>query len=97
MKQADSSLLFPLLMKVLEICVSPRVYTIHKLSLLKKSAYMAIYHRIDQYISFLGKVRIKTHRFLYYFWTFLLGKLINSVDPQGNTSGHQGLRQQQRK
>ena len=31
------------------------------------------------------------------FWTFLLGKLINSVDPQGNTSGHQGLRQQQRK
>ena len=48
MKQADSSLLFPLLMKALEICVSPRVYTIHKLSLLKKSAYMAIYHRIDQ-------------------------------------------------
>ena len=47
MKQADSSLLFPLLMKALEICVSPRVYTIHKLSLLKKSAYMAIYHRID--------------------------------------------------
>ena len=31
------------------------------------------------------------------FWTFLLGKLINSVDPQGNTSSHQGLRQQQRK
>ena len=50
MKQADSSLLFPLLMKALEICVSPRVYTIHKLSLLKKSAYMAIYHRTDQYI-----------------------------------------------
>ena len=25
------------------------------------------------------------------FWTFLLGKLINSVDPQGNTSSHQGL------
>ena len=48
MKQADSSLLFPLLMKALEICVSPRVYTIHKLSLLKKSAYMVIYHRIDQ-------------------------------------------------
>ena len=44
MKQADSSILFPLLMKALEICV----YTIHKLSLLKKSAYMAIYHRIDQ-------------------------------------------------
>ena len=48
MKQADSSLLFSLLMKALEICVSPRVYTIHKLSLLKKSTYMAIYHRIDQ-------------------------------------------------
>ena len=32
---------------------------------------------------FLGKVRIKPHRFLS-FWTFLLGKLINSVDPQGN-------------
>ena len=43
MKQADSSLLFLLLMKALEICVSPRVYTIHK-----KSAYMAIYHRIYQ-------------------------------------------------
>ena len=48
MKQADSFLLFPLLMKALEICVSPRVYTIHKFSLLKKSAYMAIYHRRDQ-------------------------------------------------
>ena len=47
MKQADSSLFFPLLMKALEICVS-WVYTIHKLSLLKKSPYMAIYHRIDQ-------------------------------------------------
>ena len=31
------------------------------------------------------------------FWTFLLGKLINSVDLQGNTSSYQGLRQQQRK
>ena len=30
-------------------------------------------------------------------WTFLFGKLIDSVDPQGNTSSHQGLRQQQRK
>ena len=48
MKQADSSLLFPLLMKALEICVSPRVYTIHIFSLLKKSAYMAIYHQINQ-------------------------------------------------
>ena len=27
------------------------------------------------------------------FWTFLLGKFINCVDPQGNMSGHQGLRQ----
>ena len=35
-------------MNALEICVSPRVYTIHKFSLLKKSAYMAIYHRRDQ-------------------------------------------------
>ena len=51
-KQADSSLLFPLLMKALEICVYPRVYTINKLSLLKKSAYMAIYYRIDQDILF---------------------------------------------
>ena len=31
------------------------------------------------------------------FWTFLLGKLINIVDPQENTSSHQGLPQQQRK
>ena len=30
-------------------------------------------------------------------WTLLLGKLINSVDPQGNTSSNQDLRQQQRK
>ena len=30
------------------MCFFPRVYTIHKLSLLKKYAYMAIYHRIDQ-------------------------------------------------
>ena len=29
------------------------------------------------------------------FWTFLLEKLLNSVDPQGNKSSHQGLRQQQ--
>ena len=48
MKQADSSLLFPLLMKALERCVSPWVYTIHKFSLMEKFAYMAIYHRIDQ-------------------------------------------------
>ena len=42
MKQADSSLLFPLLMKALKRCVSPRVYTIHKFSLLEKFAYMQI-------------------------------------------------------
>ena len=34
--------------------------------------------------SFLGKVSIKTSISVI-FWTFLLGKLINSVDPQGNT------------
>ena len=42
MKQADSSLLFPLLVKALERNVSPRVNTIHKFSLLDKFAYMAI-------------------------------------------------------
>ena len=79
MKQVDSSLIFPLLMKALEICVSPRVYTIHNISLLKKSAYMAIYHRIDQDI-LSRKSSHRDTRFLCYIWTFLLGKLINSVD-----------------
>ena len=97
MKQAESSLLFLLLMKTLEICVSPRVYTIHKLSLLKKSAYMAIYHRIDQDILSRKSSHKVTPISVLFFWTFLLGKLSNSVDPQGNTSTHQGLRQQQRK
>ena len=96
MKQADSSLLFSLLMKALEICVSPRVYTIHKLSLLKKSAYIAIYHRIYQDI-LSRKSSHKDTPISVLFWTFLLEKLINSVDPQGNTSSHQGLSQQQRK
>ena len=97
MKQADSSLLFPLLMKALEICVSPRVYTIHKLSLLKKYAYMAIYHRIDQDIVSRKSSHKDTPISVLFFLTFLLGKSINSVDPQENTSSHQGLRQQQRK
>ena len=34
--------------------------------------------------SFLGKVRKKISISVI-FWTFLLGKLISSVDPQGNT------------
>ena len=42
MEQVDSSLLFSLLMKALERCVSPRVYTIHFFILLEKFAYMAI-------------------------------------------------------
>ena len=48
-------------------------------SLLEKFAYMAIK------TSFLGKVRIKDTSISVIFWTFLLGKLTNSVDPQGNT------------
>ena len=84
-KRADSSLLFPLLMKALERYVSPRVYTIrsfcshiwrYKYLLSRKSSHK------DTPISVI-------------FWTFLLEKLTNSVDPQGNTSSHQGLRQQQ--
>ena len=87
MKQADSSLLFPSLMKALE---SGSTLFIHfpfwksshiwryKDSLSRKSSHK------DTSISVI-------------FWTFLLGKLTNSVDPQGNTSSHQGLRLQQRK
>ena len=96
MKQADSSLLFPLLMKALEICVSPRVYTIHKLSLLKKSAYMAIYHRIDQDI-LSRKSLHKDTPISVLFLDILVWKVINSVDPQGKMSSHQSLRQQQLK
>ena len=82
-KQADGSLLFPLLMKALERCVTLRVYTIHKFSLLEKCTYMAIYeyHRIDQDI----RSRKSSHKdtpISVLFWTFWLGKLINSVDPQ---------------
>ena len=60
MKQADSSLLFPLLMKALERCVS-RGSTLSFHSPFWKSS-----HRLygDIKTSFLGKVRIKTHRFL---------------------------------
>ena len=54
---------------------------------------MAIYHRIDQDI-LSRKSSHKDTPISVLFWTFLLGKLINSVDPQRNTSGHQGLRQQ---
>ena len=53
MKQADSSLLFPLLMKALERCVSPQVYTIHKFSLLEEFEYgdiFRIYVDITGYI-----------------------------------------------
>ena len=74
MKQADSSLLFPLLMKALEICVSPRVYTIHKLCLLKKSAYMAIYHRIYQDI-LLRKSSHKDTPISVLFLDILVGKV----------------------
>ena len=54
MKQADSSLLFPLPMKALERCVSPRVHS--------PNGKVRIYGIIKT--PFLGKVRIKTHRFL---------------------------------
>ena len=52
MKQADRSLLFPLLMKALERCVSPRVY----LSI--PSPFWKSYIYGDIKTSFLGKVRI---------------------------------------
>ena len=78
MKQADSSLLFPLLLKALERCVSPRVYTIHRI--LPLAIYM--YHRIDQDTLFSELSSHKDTPISVLFWTFLLGKLINSVDPQ---------------
>ena len=52
MKQADSSLLFPLLMKALERCVSPRVY----LSI--PSPFWKSSHNGDINTSFLGKGHI---------------------------------------
>ena len=93
MKQADSSLLFSLLMKALERCASQWVYTIHKFSLLEKFAYMAMYHRIDQDILSRKSWHKDTPISVCFFWTSLLGKFITSVDPQGNTPSHQGLRQ----
>ena len=74
MKQADSSLLFPLLMKALERCVSPWVYTIHSFSLLKKL-------HIWQYKDFLSRKSLhKDTSISVIFRTFLLGKLINCVE-----------------
>ena len=86
MKQADSSLLFPLLLKALGRCVSPRVYTIHKI-LTWTFAYMAIYmyHRIDQDI-LSRKSSHKDTPISVLFWTFLFGKLINSVISSGPSS-----------
>ena len=72
MKLTDSSLLFSLLMKALERCVSPRVYTIHKFSVLEKFAYMAIYHRIDKGI-LSRKSSHKDTQIFVLFRTFLLG------------------------
>ena len=75
MKQADSSLLFPLLMTALERCVSPRVYTPFWKSL-----------HIWRYKDILSrKSSHKDTSISVKFWTFLLEKLINSVDPHGNT------------
>ena len=87
MKQADSSLLFPLPMKALERCVSPRVYTPFW-----KSSHILRYKDILSRISSHKDTLISV-----IFWTFLLGKLITSVDQQGNTKSQQGLRRQQRK
>ena len=84
MEQADSSLLFPLLLKALERCDSPRVYTIHKiLPFWKCRIYMAIYmyHRIEQ-DNHSRKSSHKDTPISVLFWTFFLGKLIKSVDPQ---------------
>ena len=105
MKQADSSLLFPLLMKASERCVSPRIHlsipspfwkSLHiwryKDILSRKSSHIWRYKDILSRKSSHKDISISV-----IFWTFLLGKLIDSVDLQGNTSSHQGLRQQQRK
>ena len=66
MKQADSSLLFPLLMKALETCVSPRVYTPFW-----KSSYIWLYKDILS-----RKSSHKDTSISVIFWAFLLGKLI---------------------
>ena len=75
MKQADSSLLFLLLMKALERCVSLPVYT-HFWNSSHIWRYKDILSRKSSH---------KDTSISVIFWTFLLGKLINSVDPQGNT------------
>ena len=75
MKQADSSILFPLLMMALERCVSVRVY-----SPFWKSSHIWRYKDILSRKSSHKDISISV-----IFWIFLLGKLINSVDPQGNT------------
>ena len=75
MKQADISLLFPLSITALERRVSPRVYTPFW-----KSSH------IWRYKDILSRKRSHIDTSIsVIFWTFLLGKLINSVDPQGNT------------
>ena len=76
MKQTDSSLLFPLLMKGLETCVSPRVY-LSIPSPFWKSSHICRYKDILSRKSSHKDISISV-----IFWTFLLGKLINSVDPQ---------------
>ena len=75
MKQADISLLFPLSITALERCVSPRVYTPFW-----KSSHIWRYKDI-----LARKSSHKDTSISVIFWTFLLGKLVNSVDPQGNT------------
>ena len=88
MKQADSSLI-PIISVVDEglgeICFHAGL-PIHSFSILEKVAYVLP-----------RKSSHKDTSISVIFRTFLLGKLINSVDPQGNTSSYQGLRQQQRK
>ena len=72
-------------MKVLESCVSPQVYTIRSFSLWKSS-------HIWRYKDILSrKSSHKDTSVSLIFLTFLLGKLIKSVDPQGSTSSHQGF------
>ena len=81
MKQAHSFLLFPLLMKVLERCVTPRVYTIRSFSLWKSS-------HIWRYKDILSrKSSHKDTSISLIFLTFLLGKLIKSAGKHIISSG----------
>ena len=75
MKQADSSLFFLMLMKAWRD-VFPSGPT---LPFVKVRIYG------DIKTSLLGKSSHKETSISVIFWTFLLGKLINSVDPQGST------------